>query len=102
MSFWVYILKCSDTTYYTGHTDNLEKRISEHQSGITAGYTSKRLPIRLVFSSEFHSRDEALARERQIKGWSRKKKEALMWDDWTEISRLAKGKRPSTSSGRTD
>ena len=93
MSFWVYILKCADGSYYTGHTDNLEKRISEHQAGITEGYTSTRLPIRLVFSQECPTRLEALASERQIKGWSRKKKEAMIRGDWAEVSRLAKGKR---------
>ncbi|MCK9420309.1 MAG: GIY-YIG nuclease family protein [Nitrospirae bacterium] len=92
MSFWVYILKCSDGSYYTGHTDNLETRISEHQSGEFHGYTSTRLPITLSFSQDFPTRLEALVCERQIKGWSRKKKEALIRGDWAEISRLAKSK----------
>ena len=93
MSFWVYILKCADGSYYTGHTDNLEKRIGEHRSGAFGGYTSTRLPVELVFSQDFSSREEALASERQIKGWSRKKKEAMMRGDWDEVSRLAKGTR---------
>ena len=92
MSFWVYILKCADGSYYTGHTDNLEKRIGEHESGTCQGYTATRLPIRLVFSQEFPTRLEALASEQQIKGWSRKKKEAMMRGDWAEVSSLAKGK----------
>ena len=95
MSFWVYILRCSDKSYYTGHTDNLEKRIIEHKSGVIDGYTSTRLPVTLVFSEEFPTRDEALACELQIKGWSRKKKEALMARDWTEIKRLARRVRQS-------
>jgi putative endonuclease len=93
MSFWVYILRCSDQSYYTGHTDNLEKRIIEHKSGVIDGYTSTRLPVTLVFSEEFTTRAEALACELQIKGWSRKKKEALIRGDWVEIARLARGAR---------
>jgi len=108
MSFWVYILRCADSSYYTGHTDNLDLRISEHQSSLCESYTSSRLPIELVFSQAFTTREEALASEQQIKGWSRKKKEAMMKGDWAEVSRLAKGTdrtgalaHPSTSSGRT-
>lgn len=107
MSFWVYILQCSDGSYYTGHTDDLELRIAKHQSGEIEGYTSSRLPLKLCFAEEFATREEALACERQIKGWNRKKKEALIRRDWTEVSRLAhhrpsfKGVRPSTGSGRT-
>ena len=90
MSFWVYILRCADDSYYTGHTENLEKRIAEHQAGEIEGYTHTRRPVTLVFSEEFPSREEALGRERQIKGWSRKKKEALMRGDWMEMARLAR------------
>jgi predicted GIY-YIG superfamily endonuclease len=89
MSFWVYILRCADNSYYTGHTDNLEERIAKHQSGEIEGYTPTRLPVRLVFSEQFPTREEALTCERQIKGWGRKKKEALMQGDWAEVSRLA-------------
>ncbi len=102
MSFWVYILRCADNSYYTGHTDNLQERIMKHQAGEVEGYTSTRLPVALVFAEEVPSREEALTSERRIKGWSRKKKEAMMRGDWAEVSRLARGKRPSTSSGRTD
>ena len=108
MSFWVYILRCADSSYYTGHTDNLEQRICEHQSGLSDSYTSGRLPVELVFSQACSTREEALSAEQQIKGWSRKKKEAMMRGDWVEVSRLAKGSdrdgalvHPSTSSGRT-
>lgn len=88
--FWVYILKCADNSYYTGHTDDLDKRFAQHQTGlIHSCYTFKRRPVTLVFSQTFSSRDEALAAERQIKGWSRKKKEAMMRGDWIEVSRLA-------------
>jgi len=91
MSFWTYILKCSDGSYYTGHTDNLEKRMSEHYSGaINSCYTYSLRPLTLSFSQMFTTREEALAAERQIKGWSRKKKEAMILGDWREVSRLAK------------
>ena len=118
MAFWVYILRCADASYYTGHTDNLEKRIGEHTAGAIAScYTFKRRPLELVFSQDFPTREEALASEQQIKGWSRKKKEAMMRGDWAEVSRLAKSStpvrpepvegqessaHPSTSSGRTE
>jgi len=89
MSFWVYILQCSDNSYYTGHTDNLEERIAEHQAGEIAGYTSGRRPVKLVLSQEFSTREEALACERQVKGWRRSKKEAMIQGDWNEVTRLA-------------
>jgi putative endonuclease len=89
MSFWVYILRCADNSYYTGHTDNLEKRMAEQKTGEFEGYTSTRLPVKLVFAEQFPTREEALSCEQQIKGWSRKKKEALMRGDWKEVSRLA-------------
>jgi len=95
MAFWVYILSCSDKSYYTGHTDNLEMRIAEHQSGEYAGYTSTRLPVELVFSQEFPTREEAMISERRVKGWNRKKKEAMIRGDWAEVSRLAKSKMVS-------
>lgn len=104
MRFWVYILRCADGSYYTGHTDDLDKRIGEHQEGLCGGYTASRLPVVLAFSQECSTREEALAAEQQIKGWSRKKKEAMMRGDWAEVSRLAKGSdkkgapvHPSTS-----
>jgi predicted GIY-YIG superfamily endonuclease len=91
MPFYVYILHCSDSSYYTGHTDNLEKRLAEHMNGaIPSCYTFKRRPLNLIFSQEFPTREEALVSERQIKGWSRKKKEAMIRGDWEEVSRLAK------------
>ncbi|HAU1034128.1 TPA: GIY-YIG nuclease family protein, partial [Legionella pneumophila] len=89
--FWVYILQCSDKSYYTGQTDNLEKRLTQHQDKMIPGcYTSTRLPIQLKFSQEFMSREEALNAERQIKGWSRRKKEALINGDWQALSDYSK------------
>ena len=93
MAFWVYILRCSDGSYYTGHTDNLEKRIAEHEASEIHGYTSTRQPVELVFEEVFPNREEALSAEQQIKGWSRKKKEAMIRGDWKEVQRLAWGKR---------
>jgi predicted GIY-YIG superfamily endonuclease len=91
MSFWMYILRCSDGSYYTGHTDDLEARLDWHATGrIQSCYTFSRRPLTLVFSQEFVTREEALAAERQIKGWSKKKKEAMIAGDWLEVSRLAK------------
>jgi putative endonuclease len=75
---WVYILKCVDNTYYTGSTKNLERRIEEHQKGIGANYTQKRLPVTLIYFEEYKWIDDAFRREKQIQNWSRKKKEALI------------------------
>ncbi len=96
MAFLVYILKCADGSYYTGHTDDLEKRLAEHQSASIPGcYTTRRLPVQLVFLETFATRYEALSAERQIKGWSRAKKEAMMRGDWVEVSRLARSRAKS-------
>jgi tRNA/rRNA methyltransferase len=86
MSFWTYILRCSDGMYYTGHTDDLERRIAQHQSGQIRGYTYTRRPIELVWSEVFPSRAEALTAELQIKNWSRAKKEALIAGQWGRLS----------------
>ena len=89
--FWVYMLKCADNSYYTGHTDDLDYRLSQHHhKAYLACYTATRLPVQLVFSSEFFTRDEAFNAERQIKGWSRKRQEALIREDWIAISFYAK------------
>jgi len=88
--FFVYILKCNDGSYYVGHTDNMEKRLSEHQLKRFDNYTSNRLPVELVFVQTFGTRDEAFAAERQIKKWTRKKKEALIHSDWCKLKFLAK------------
>ena len=94
MSFWVYLLQCADQSYYVGHTDELEKRVLQHERGELGGHTSTRRPVRVVFTQGFASREEALAAERQIKGWSRKKKEALVRGEWATISRLAQRRKP--------
>lgn len=90
--FWVYILKCADDSYYTGHTDNLEQRLDQHQAGACDSYTATRRPVELVWSQECVTREEALAAELRIKGWSRVKKEAMMRGDWADVNRLGRGK----------
>jgi putative endonuclease len=87
------MLRCADGSYYVGHTDDLERRVAMHEHGGVAGYTSTRRPVMLVWSQEFASREVALSAERQIKGWNRAKKEALIRDDWHEIQRLAWGNK---------
>jgi Predicted endonuclease containing a URI domain len=92
MAFWVYMLRCRDGSYYAGHTDNLERRIAEHDCGTIPCYTHDRRPLHLVFSQDFATREEALAMERRLKGWSRAKKEALIDGSWEMINRLGRGK----------
>ena len=91
MSFHVYILRCVDYSYYVGHTDDLQRRIAQHDAGQIPGYTDGRRPVRLVFAQEFSTREEALAAERQLKGWSRPKKEALILGKWKRVRLLASG-----------
>jgi putative endonuclease len=93
VDFYAYLLRCADGSYYTGHTDDLEHRIAQHQTGACGGYTARRRPVELVWSETFPSRDEGLAAERQIKGWSRAKKEALIAGDWERISALARNRQ---------
>ncbi len=101
MSFYTYILGCADGSYYTGHTDDLEARLIAHEQRLLKCYTSSRLPVRLLFSAEFPTREDAFHAERQIKGWSRRKKRALIEGDWGKLVEYSKntGQRPSTSSG---
>ena len=87
---FVYILRCSDGSYYVGSTRNLENRIWQHSTGAGAVYTSTRLPIELVFAQEYDRVDEAYAREKQIQGWSRKKREALISGAYDELPRLSR------------
>ena len=90
MTFWTYMLRCADGSYYSGHTEELDARIGAHQSGLVEGYTQSRRPVELVWSQDFPDRYSALAAERQIKGWSRAKKEALIRGDWDTLKVLAK------------
>ena len=90
MDFYVYILRCADGHYYTGHTDDLDARIAQHQTGSIPGYTQARLPVELLWADRFPSRDQAFAVERQVKGWSRAKKEALMRGDFAALPELSR------------
>ena len=78
---WVYILKCADGSYYTGSTTDLERRVWDHQNSYYKGYTGSRLPVILVWSIDCPSEHDAFLFERQIKGWTRSKKEALIRGD---------------------
>ena len=92
--FWVYMLECLDQSYYIGHTDDLGKRIAQHEQGsFPTCFTYCRRPVKLVYSQECPTREQALTLEKKIKGWSRAKKSALIHDDWTEISRLARNRQ---------
>ncbi len=90
---FVYILKCSDGSYYVGSTTNLEKRLAEHQSGFFEGYTQSRRPVELIWSAEMPTEHEAFSFERQIKGWSRAKKEALVRGDWGRVHLVVRQER---------
>jgi putative endonuclease len=88
---YLYILVCADGSYYTGTArSGLEKRIAEHNSGIFGGYTAQRRPVTLVFSQWFDRITDAIAAERQVKGWSRAKKQALIHGDFDGLRELAK------------
>ncbi|KQN08534.1 excinuclease ABC subunit C [Sphingobium sp. Leaf26] len=93
MTFWAYMLHCADRSFYVGHSDNLGQRIAQHESGEIPGYTQTRLPVKLVWSQAFGTRMEALEAERQIKGWNRAKKLALIREDWALISSLARSNK---------
>ena len=94
MSFYVYILKCSDSSYYTGSTNDLSRRLWEHQEGVSPfAYTFSRCPVELVWSEEVATYHEALTHERQVKGWSRAKKDALIRGDFDAIHEIVKAER---------
>ncbi|MEN8927269.1 MAG: GIY-YIG nuclease family protein [Flavobacteriales bacterium] len=88
--YYVYILKCSDKSYYSGFTNNLELRFNQHQAGINPeSYTHSRRPVELVYCIKFDNPNDGIAFEKKIKGWSRKKKEALINGDWDRLKFLA-------------
>lgn len=86
---YMYILRCVDGSLYTGSTRSLEKRMAEHARGEGARYTARRLPVELVYFEEFKRVDEAFFREKQVQGWSRKKKEALINGDIDRLHQLS-------------
>jgi putative endonuclease len=87
---YLYILKCADNSYYTGSTRNIETRLYQHETDKGAKYTSTRLPIELVCLEEYERIDEAYAREKQVQGWNRKKKEALIKSEYDKLPALSK------------
>lgn len=94
-TYWVYILHCADGSYYTGVTNDLDRRVFEHQSGAIPGsFTHTRRPISLVYSEDTNDICAAIEREKQIKGWSRKKKEALILHHNTTLPMLSKRRTP--------
>ncbi len=93
MAFYTYLLRCSDGSYYAGHTDDIDLRIAQHQTGTLGGYTARRRPVTPVWSDSFMTRDEAFAAERKLKGWSRAKKEALIAGDWERVQTLARNRQ---------
>jgi len=89
--YFVYILLCSDNSYYTGVTNDMERRLYEHENGLDTGsYTCKRRPVKLVFCEDFNDIIQAIAFEKQIKGWKRAKKEAIINGDWHLLPELSK------------
>lgn len=93
MKGYLYILLCVDGSFYTGSTNNLERRMKEHQAGEGANHTRKRLPVELVYWEEYPRIDLAYYREQQIKGWSRDKKIALIQGRTEDLPELAKSYR---------
>ena len=89
MAAWTYILRCNDGSYYTGCTTNIDQRIYQHQAGVFPGYTSSRTPVELVWLEEFPDINQAIDVERKLKGWSRKKKEALIGGNFTLLHELS-------------
>ena len=89
MKGYVYILKCANGSYYTGSTTDIERRLWEHQNGEGSNYTKAHLPVELVYVDEFPRIDDAYYREKQIQGWSRKKKEALIADNYEALHKFA-------------
>ena len=95
MRTFVYILQCSDGSFYTGSTGNLVKRIFEHQSGRGPNYTKNGLPVKVVFQTEFPNRKSAIKFEKQVKGWNRKKKIALIESRFQDLPQLSECKNES-------
>ena len=86
----MYILECADGSYYVGSTKDLERRIAQHQAGTGANYTSRRLPVELVYYEEYERVDDAFYREKQVQGWRRAKREALINGEPYLLPALAK------------
>jgi predicted GIY-YIG superfamily endonuclease len=90
MNFRVYLLRCSNGSYYVGHTDDIARRLEEHNSGKGAEHTRKYRPVRLLYTESFEDEQDAIRRELQIKHWSHAKKAALAAGDVQALKKLAK------------
>ncbi|MAU00387.1 MAG: hypothetical protein CL608_24865 [Anaerolineaceae bacterium] len=90
MPSYMYILECADGSYYTGSTKDLEKRLWQHQNGTGANHTKKRLPVRLVYAEPFDRVEDAFRREKQVQGWSRRKKQALIEENYNDLIDFSK------------
>ncbi len=89
--YYVYILECSDQSFYTGHTSNLYQRLTDHNSGKhISSYTFKRRPVILKWFESYTDPSQAIKVERQLKGWSRRKKAALIEEDWEKVVAFSK------------
>ena len=89
--FYVYILKCKDDSFYTGITNSIERRLYAHNVGIDKdAYTYSRRPVELVWFEMFTDPNQAIMIEKKIKGWSRRKKQALIDEDWDKLVRFSK------------
>ncbi|NYF11651.1 putative GIY-YIG superfamily endonuclease [Leifsonia sp. AK011] len=86
----MYILRCGDGTYYVGSARDLDHRMHQHFLGKGSTYTSKRMPVELVYAEEYESIGEAFAREKQVQGWSRAKREALIAQQWSQLPGLSR------------
>jgi len=90
---FMYILRCSDSSYYVGSTWDLEVRLAQHQSGFAAKYTSTRLPVELLYFEEYNRVEDAFRREKQVQGWGRAKREALIRGDLEALRELSRSRQ---------
>lgn len=102
MPFYVYILRCSDGSYYTGHTDDLDARMFQHSIGEGCKYTSRRRPLELIWATDCQTRNEAFELEKRLQGWSRAKKEAVMRGDFAALPGLSRSRSKSPSAEPVD
>jgi putative endonuclease len=94
---YLYILRCADGKFYVGTTrKSLEERLGEHNAGLHGGFTVVRRPVTMVFAQHFETITDAIAVERQVKGWSRAKKEAMINGEWDRLPELARRRRPDS------
>ena len=101
--YTVYILQCADNTYYVGVTNDIIHRMSEHENGAhKKAYTYRRRPVKLVFQEHFQDINQAIAFEKQVKGWRREKKEALINGEWEKLPELSIAYERSLRQAQTD